>query len=85
MGDQTARVGAGSTVRTAVIWRGLQAEIDRRAADGPLRVVDVGGGSGGFAVPLACQGHHVSVVDPSPNALATLSRRVIDAGASRTV
>lgn len=68
-----------TSVRTAAIWRGLQAELDRRAADGPLRIVDAGGGSGGFAVPLACQGHLVSVVDPSPNALATLSRRATDA------
>jgi SAM-dependent methyltransferase len=83
--DQTVRAGAGRSVRTAVIWRGLQAELDRRAADGPLRVLDVGGGSGGFAVPLACQGHVVSVVDPSPNALATLSRRAADAGVASRV
>jgi 2-polyprenyl-3-methyl-5-hydroxy-6-metoxy-1,4-benzoquinol methylase len=41
----------------------------------PLRVLDVGGGSGVFAVPLARLGHRVTVVDPSADALATLHRR----------
>jgi 2-polyprenyl-3-methyl-5-hydroxy-6-metoxy-1,4-benzoquinol methylase len=41
----------------------------------PLRVLDVGGGSGVFAVPLARLGHRVTVVDPSADALATLQRR----------
>jgi 2-polyprenyl-3-methyl-5-hydroxy-6-metoxy-1,4-benzoquinol methylase len=45
-----------------------------------LVVVDVGGGTGGFAVPLAVAGHHVTVVDASPDALAALSRRAADAG-----
>jgi 2-polyprenyl-3-methyl-5-hydroxy-6-metoxy-1,4-benzoquinol methylase len=41
----------------------------------PLQVLDVGGGSGMFAVPLARLGHEVTVVDPSADALATLQRR----------
>jgi SAM-dependent methyltransferase len=48
----------------------------------PLDVVDVGGGTGGFAVPLAALGHRVSVVDPSPDALASLQRRAGEAGVS---
>lgn len=39
-----------------------------------------GGGTGGIAVPLAALGHHVTVVDPSPDALASLERRVRDEG-----
>ncbi|WP_157805033.1 class I SAM-dependent methyltransferase [Mumia flava] len=46
----------------------------------PLRVVDVGGGTGGQAVALAEQGHAVVVVDPSADALATLGRRARSAG-----
>ena len=46
----------------------------------PLRVLDVGGGSGMFAVPLARLGHDVTVVDPSADALATLRRRADTAG-----
>jgi len=42
-------------------------------------VVDVGGGTGGFAVPLAKLGHRVTVVDPSPDALAALERRTREA------
>jgi SAM-dependent methyltransferase len=43
-------------------------------------VLDVGGGSGVLAVPLAAAGCVVTVVEPNPNALATLARRAEDAG-----
>jgi len=43
-----------------------------------LDVVDVGGGTGGFAVPLATLGHNVTVVDPSPDALAAAQRRAAE-------
>jgi S-adenosylmethionine-dependent methyltransferase len=46
----------------------------------PLEVLDLGGGTGGVAVPLAEAGHHVTVVDPSPDALASLARRAREAG-----
>ncbi|MDQ3733974.1 MAG: methyltransferase domain-containing protein [Actinomycetota bacterium] len=52
---------------------------------GPLRVLDVGGGTGGFAVPLAERGHTVTVVDPSPDALALLARRAQSAGVAQSV
>lgn len=45
-----------------------------------LSIVDVGGGTGGDAVRLAELGHRVTVVDPSPDALAALQRRAADAG-----
>ncbi len=51
----------------------------------PLRVLDVGGGSGMFAVPLAQLGHDVTVVDPSADALATLGRRAGTAGVGERV
>jgi SAM-dependent methyltransferase len=51
----------------------------------PLRVLDVGGGSGMFAVPLAQLGHDVTVVDPSADALATLRRRADTAGVGARV
>jgi S-adenosylmethionine-dependent methyltransferase len=68
-----------TSVRTAVVWEVLTAELDRQAGRA-LAVVDVGGGTGGFAVPLARAGHRVTVVDPSPDALAALTRRAADAG-----
>lgn len=68
-----------STPRTAVVWAVLQRELDRRAGQA-LTVLDVGGGTGGFAVPLAEAGHWVMVVDANPDALAALTRRAADAG-----
>lgn len=75
--------GPHAAPRTAVVWRALRAELDRAAR--PLTVVDVGGGTGGFAVPLARDGHRVTVVDASPDALAALRRRAIEAGVGERV
>jgi S-adenosylmethionine-dependent methyltransferase len=63
--------------RTAVVWSALSDRLDRLAAgsDGSLDVLDIGGGTGGFAVRVAELGHRVTVVDPSPDALAILDRR----------
>jgi ubiquinone/menaquinone biosynthesis C-methylase UbiE len=75
-------------VRTAVVWDALDAVLARQvAATGRsvLDVVDLGGGTGGFAVPLASLGHRVTVVDPSPDALAALQRRVAEAGVAGQV
>src|SRR4051812_39544266 len=63
--------------RTAAVWAALDPVV---SAGPPLRVLDVGGGSGMFAVPLARLGHDVTVVDPSADALATLHRRADTAG-----
>jgi S-adenosylmethionine-dependent methyltransferase len=68
--------------RTAVVWQVLRRVLGSR--DG-LRVVDVGGGTGGFAVPLAAAGHDVTVIDSSPDALAALSRRAAEAGVASRV
>jgi len=62
-----------AATRTAVVWEACR----RRLESGPARqtVLDIGGGTGGFAVRVAALGHHVTVVDPSPDALAALDRR----------
>ncbi|HEX2363255.1 MAG TPA: methyltransferase domain-containing protein [Jiangellaceae bacterium] len=70
-------------VRTAVAWDVLTRALAGRAKEighDRLDIVDAGGGTGGFAVPLAAQGHRVTVVDPSPDALAALERRAAEAG-----
>jgi S-adenosylmethionine-dependent methyltransferase len=59
----------------------LAATRHRRGGRAP-RVLDVGGGSGVLAVPFAAAGCVVTVVEPNPNALATLDRRATDAGVS---
>jgi S-adenosylmethionine-dependent methyltransferase len=74
-------VGTGrarTTVRTAVVWDYLRATLDELAGGRPLVVLDVGGGSGGFAVPVAQLGHRVTVIDPSPDSLAALERRAAE-------
>ena len=68
--------------RTAAVWAALDPVV---GAGTPLRVLDVGGGSGMFAVPLARLGHDVTVVDPSADALATLRRRAETAGVGSLV
>jgi SAM-dependent methyltransferase len=76
-----------SNARTAVVWQVLGRELDRAAGAGRgvLNIVDVGGGTGGFAVPLARAGHDVTVIDASPDALAALTRRAAEAGMSDRV
>jgi len=49
------------------------------------RVLDCGGGSGTYAVPLAGLGAEVTVVDISADALATLTRRAAEAGVGEQV
>ena len=91
-GRYAARVETASTrtarplvsARTAAVWAVLRRELDRQAGS-ELTVLDVGGGTGGFAVPLAQSGHRVTVVDASPDALAALTRRAADAGVADRV
>jgi S-adenosylmethionine-dependent methyltransferase len=70
------------SVRTGVAWDGVRRllEDDRAFHEGQARIVDIGGGTGGFAVPLAELGHRVQVIDPSPDALAALDRRARERG-----
>ncbi|CAM5329102.1 MULTISPECIES: class I SAM-dependent methyltransferase [Streptomyces] len=77
-----------ASLRTAVVWEVLQDALDRRVKGtgrDALDVLDTGGGSGRFAVPLARLGHRVTVVDPSPNALFALERRAAEAGVADRV
>jgi SAM-dependent methyltransferase len=71
-------------VRAAVVWDALTAAVARLGTP-PLVVVDAGGGTGGFAVPLAALGHRVTVVDPSPDSLAALARRAAEDGAADAI
>lgn len=71
---RSGRRSAG--IRAAVVWDSLEPVL----AAGPLDVVDVGGGTGHFAVPLAELEHRVTVVDANPDALAALERRADEAG-----
>ena len=70
-------------MRTVVVWdalRAVLAELAGSTGRDALDIVDAGGGTGGFAVPLAVLGHRVTVVDPSPDSLAALERRAKEQG-----
>lgn len=69
-----------SAARTAVVWEAL-----RNVLTAPGDVLDIGGGTGGFAVGVAELGHRVAVVDPSPDALAALGRRAQERGVADRV
>jgi S-adenosylmethionine-dependent methyltransferase len=72
-------------VRSELMWQSVLDAVDATGAGGPLDVLDLGGGTGGDAVRLAGLGHRVTVVDPSPDALASLHRRAVEAGLTESV
>jgi SAM-dependent methyltransferase len=81
------------SVRTGVVWAAVREVLEASPSDTGTeaerapraRIVDIGGGTGGFAVPLAELGHHVRVIDPSPDALAALDRRARESGVADRV
>ena len=67
--------------RTAIVRDILRTVISALAAEAGrarLDILDAGGGTGGFAVPLAGLGHNVTVIDPSPDSLAAAERRAAE-------
>lgn len=72
-------------VRSELMWQAVVDAVEIAGSGDPLDVLDLGGGTGGDAVRLAQLGHRVTVVDPSPDALASLHRRGVEAGLSRPV
>lgn len=87
MPERTAARSTGHrrSARTELVWRLLREALDERATAAgrsSLEVVDAGGGTGNFAVPIAELGHRVTVVDASPDSLAALERRAAEARVS---
>jgi SAM-dependent methyltransferase len=73
--------------RSSLVWDVLADVIAARAAStgrAALDIVDVGAGTGGFAVSIAARGHRVTVVDPSPDALTAARWRAGEAGVTLT-
>jgi S-adenosylmethionine-dependent methyltransferase len=85
----TTRGGVRSRgLRDALLADMMQEVVAARVSDtgrAVLDVIDVGGGTGGLAVPLATFGHNVTVVDPSPDALAAAQRRAAEVSARLSV
>lgn len=71
--------------RTAIVWDSLRPLLESAAGGTGASVLDIGGGTGGFAVRVAELGHRVAVVDPSPDALAALDRRAHEQGVAHRV
>ena len=86
-GRRNTRGDVETSVRTSAVWQSVRAIVVEREQQlgRPLRVVDLGGGTGGMAVPLAQLGHHVTVIDPSLDALASLHRRAGDSGVAERI
>jgi SAM-dependent methyltransferase len=81
----TGRKRDGS--RSSLVWDVLADVIAARVAQSgrtALDIVDVGAGTGGFAVSIASRGHRVTVVDPSPDALAAARWRAAETGVTLT-
>jgi len=74
---QTVSTQLGASGRQRLVWQLLSEAL---VAVAEPSVLDCGGGSGSFAVPLAESGALVTVVDISPDALATLRRRAAEVG-----
>lgn len=67
--------------RSAVVWDALVPLLESSES----AIIDIGGGTGGFAVRLAELGHQVRVIDPSPDALAAADRRAAERGVAHLV
>lgn len=66
-------------VRSEVMWQAVIDAVESVGTADTFSIVDLGGGTGGAAVRLGGAGHRVRVVDPSPDALASLHRRAVEA------
>jgi len=74
------------TGRHGLISRLLDGALEQVTVPGQVaELLDCGGGSGTYAVPLAVAGADVTVVDISADALATLSHRADEAGVATRV
>jgi len=74
-------------ISRSLVWDVLRTVVSERVSQvgrPALDIIDVGGGTGGLAVPFAAEGHNVTVIDPSPDALAAAQRRAAEAGARLT-
>jgi S-adenosylmethionine-dependent methyltransferase len=87
---ETEHTGSGRKrdgLRSSLVWDVLADVIEARVAQSgraALDVVDVGAGTGGLAVSIASRGHRVTVVDPSPDALAAARWRAAETGVTLT-
>ncbi|HEY6275063.1 MAG TPA: methyltransferase domain-containing protein [Streptosporangiaceae bacterium] len=77
-GRSWSRYGDARTAVVRDVLRAVTAAMAAEAGRPQLDIIDAGGGTGGFAVPLAGLGHHVTVIDPSADSLAGAERRAAE-------
>jgi S-adenosylmethionine-dependent methyltransferase len=77
------RDGSRSSLVADVLGKVIAARA-AQAGRAALDIVDVGAGTGGLAVSMARAGHQVTVVDPSPDALAAARWRAAETGVTLT-
>jgi S-adenosylmethionine-dependent methyltransferase len=82
-GTERRRDGARSSLVWDVLTQAIAGQATR-AGQAALDIVDVGAGTSGLAVSIAALGHRVTVVDPSPDALAAARWRAAEAGVTLT-
>jgi S-adenosylmethionine-dependent methyltransferase len=68
-------------LRYSVVQHNLLRHLDQT----PLRILDVGGGNGRETLALAAHGHHVTLVDYSPEMLADARLKVEEAGLTERI
>lgn len=73
------RYGYGEGVLGARVRRAMLAAIEARLARG-ASILDVGAGTGDYAIPLARAGYDVTALDVEPEMLAQVERRAAEAG-----
>src|SRR5262249_49275928 len=61
------------------------ANLRRHIGPGPLNILDAGGGNGRDSIPLAAEGHRVTIVDYSAEMLADAARNATAAQAHERV
>src|SRR5262245_21293075 len=77
-GRPGSRYDDAGTAVVRDILRTVISALAAQAGRARLDILDAGGGTGGFAVPLASLGHNVTVIDPSPDSLAAAERRAAE-------
>jgi S-adenosylmethionine-dependent methyltransferase len=71
-------------LRYAIAEANLARHLDG-LGEGPLRILDLGGGDGGDAIRLAARGHHVTIADYAPAMLAAAAERASAHGLTDSV
>ncbi len=77
-GHRMHRYDDARTMVVRDVLAAVTAELTAQTGRAQLDIIDAGGGTGGFAVPLAAAGHTVTVLDPSPDSLAAAQRRAAE-------